>query len=667
MDIESKKHHSGSVANPQTIQIRDDFWSARQRVNSENAIFHQWEQLESTGRLDNFRKTAGLMQGPHQGFFYNDSDVHKWAEAAACILGDSDNSLLRDLLAQYTDLVIQAQAPDGYLFTYNQLNFPTQRWQNLQIESELYTLGHFIEAGIAANRNLGDQDLFRAVQKSADLITDVFDKASVLMTPGHQEIEIALFRLYQATGNTLYVEIAEKFLERRGRTRLFGYHLFRQFRSQVKRSRQVARRSTEQTGDPALGFDMRETLSGKEPPLIGLRANLQFLTGRYHQQHVPIRQMTEPVGHAVRWTYLQTAVAMLYRETGDLSLLATLEESWEQMVQKKMYVTGGIGSLPVVEGFGRSYELDNEFAYAETCAAIGSIFWNWQMTLATGDARYADLTEWQLYNAAAVGIALHGRAYLYRNPLQSAGGLTRKPWFGTACCPGNIARLWAQLGRYLVSADKTGLVLHQYIGCEADIPMEENADPVRLRISSGLPWEGKVTVSLSQNQPRAFCLKVRIPGWADSWQVMVDGDVLQSGKRGSVSSPSAGNHFFFESFYLELNRTWDRVTTIEILFGMPVVFHQSPAEVKTNRGKTALSRGPVVYCLEDIDNPQAGVPQAVINRQQVIRHRYIVNLLHGVVILEGKDTTGNSLVFIPYYGWANREPSKMQVWVSASP
>jgi uncharacterized protein len=650
----------------QSIVVRDGFWLRRQQINVESAIPHQWQQLEKTGRLDNFRKAAGSIGGNHQGFFYNDSDVHKWAEAAFTAAVHSCPSHLKPLLDEYIDLAVNAQEEDGYLFTYNQLNFPGQRWLNLQIEHELYTMGHFIEAGVAAHHYAGDPMLFEAVRKCADLIADVFFDAPPLQTPGHQEIEIALLRLFGATGKNRYLEMATRFLERRGRTPVFGFHLLRQFVSHGRRSGRIVARGQDGTkGDPQLGFDMSENLSGREPRFIKLRSNFQFLTGRYHQQHRPIRKMTEPVGHSVRWAYLQTAAAMLYRKTGDASLLSTLETSWNRMVRKKMYLTGGIGSLPVVEGFGRDFELDNEFAYAETCAAIASIFWSWQMTLATGNATYADLTEWQLYNAAAVGIGLDGRSYLYRNPLESAGGLTRKPWFDTACCPGNIARLWAQLGKYVASADSGTLWVHQYIDCEADIQLPGNRGTTHFKQESGLPWSGLVKITVVPDEPDSFSLQLRIPGWAKSWQVRVNNEILTRSGPPATPIPTGGGFSPDKAFYLEIDRFREGETKVELHLDVTVAMHHPHPKVRSNRGRLAISRGPLVYCLESIDNPSVGMADAVLSGRHPIVEKNDEDLPGGVVKLVSQDADGRPLVFIPYYCWANREPSRMQVWVDA--
>ncbi|MBI9086639.1 MAG: glycoside hydrolase family 127 protein [Desulfobacterales bacterium] len=648
----------------ESIRIREGFWSKRRQVNTKTALTHQWEQLESTGRLDNFRKAARQMEGHHQGFFYDDSDVHKWAEAAFISDDGSDNPVLNSMLDEYVTLITNAQEADGYLFTYNQLCFPGQRWNNLQIESELYTLGHFIEAGIAARLYSDDRKLFSAVTKCADLIADVFSEASPLRTPGHQEIEIALIRLFHVTKNTRYFKMAERFLEKRGKTPFFGYFLLRQFINHTRRSKQVAKLKGETESDGKLGFDMSETLSGKEPPFISLRANIQFLTGKYHQQHAPIRKMDEPVGHAVRWAYLQTAVTMLYLETGDATILASLETSWDNMVRKKMYVTGGIGSLPVVEGFGRSWELDNEFAYAETCAAIGSIFWNWQMILATGEAKYAELLEWQLYNASAVGIAQQGNAYLYRNPLMSTGGLARKPWFGTACCPGNIARLWAQIGKYIVSTEKEALTLHQYIDSEMDLQFPGDSDIIKITMGTGLPWNGNIDISMKLRHSKTFRLRLRIPGWARTWQVKIDDQIVENGKKSFPSVQTAGGYSPYEAFYLDLERSWNEHTSIELLFEMSTVRHQPHPKVKSNTGKIAISRGPIVYCLEDIDNSAAGVPDATLSLDSSFAEHHNSNLFDGITTLDSTDSAGNRLVFIPYFCWANRALSKMQVWVN---
>jgi len=651
-----------------SVQVDDPFWSARQQANREVAIPYQWEQLERTGTIDNFRLAAGDREGTRQGFFYSDSDAHKWAEAAANALEGGADPRLSTLLETYLDLVTRAQEDDGYLFTYNQLHFPGTRWKNLQVEHELYTLGHLIEAGVALYRATGDARLLTVARRGADLAVQVFRGASPIRTPGHQEIEIALVRLFHATGERAYLDLAARFLEGRGRTRLFGAHLAAQFVSQVRRAREVERqrRAADASGeDRRLGFDFTENLTDEEPPLLAVRANAAFLSGRYQQQHAPIRHQTVPEGHAVRWGYQSAAVAMLYQETGDTSLLDALRAAWEHMVCRRMYVTGGVGSLPMIEGFGRDWELHDRFAYCETCAALASVFWSWEMLRATGEARYADLVEWQLLNAAAVGVALDGCHYLYRNPLESPGGLTRRPWFHTACCPSNVSRTWAALGRYLFGWSAGAVWVHQYIGSEVALSGFPEAPPLTLAVRSDLPWEGRVEVEVQAQSPVDAVVHLRIPSWTSAPTVRIEGEALLAEPPERELPTTASGYVPHRSWYLPLRRRWEGRTRIALDLPMEVTLRRADPRVRTARGRVAITRGPLVYSLESCDNPGAGVPDATLDVAAGLTTGARADWLGGGPVIEARDPGGQPLTLIPYYAWANREPSAMQVWIRA--
>ncbi len=647
------------------VKVSGGFWGGRCAMNRDNALFYQWDQLGQTGSVDNFRIVAGMKKGFRKGFFYNDSDVHKWAEAAAVALAAGTHDNLAKLLDEYIDIVRRAQTDDGYLFTYNQFHFPGDRWKNLQIEHELYTHGHLIEAGIALSKATGRNDLLEIARKAADLVVRDFTGAAPVMTPGHEEIEIALIRLFRATGDGRYLETARHFLEQRGRIRFFGLRLIGQFLSQSRRAGIIRKQEKEITGgiSAQTGFDFTENLTAKEPPFLKLRANWSFLGGRFFQQHRPIRKQRVPEGHAVRWGYLATAMAMLYRETGDRSLLDTLIKAWDRMVQRRMYVTGGIGSLPVIEGFGRDYELDNRYAYCETCAALANIFWNREMLLATGEARYADLIEWQLYNAASAGIALDGRSYLYRNPLESEGQ-TRRPWYATACCPSNVSRTWAALGRHIYITEENGIYINQFISGSAEIGTGDGSPAAaQITMDSGFPWDGRATIHMHLEKPGGFTLHVRVPGWSGNPSISINGSPVEFEIPSLPEIATASGYSPYRSYHASFTRRWDEDTRIEIIFPMNIVFHRSHRRVRANSGKVALSRGPLVYCLESTDNTAISMPGAILNTGMAVKQRYSDSHFGGTWLLEGANPAGQTLTFIPYFCWANRGPSKMQVWV----
>jgi DUF1680 family protein len=504
-------------------------------------------------------------------------------------------------------------------------------------------------------------------EKAADLLVREFLGAGPERTPGHEEIEIALIRLYRVTEKTQYLALAEHFVEQRGRIRPFGPLIFRENQSVGQRAKLIEeRRAAYLAEHPEHGaFALPAGNEARKPPGIQLRYMLSALTGNYFQQHRPVREQTVPVGHAVRFAYLETAVAMLCRERGDESLLPALEAAWERMVNRRMYVTGGIGSLPAIEGFGRDYELDPEYAYAETCAALGCMFWNWEMALITHQAKYADLFEWQLYNAASVGMGLGGDSYLYNNPLACRGGVTRQAWYQVPCCPSNLSRTWAALGKYLYSVEAGGLWVHQYVGSETRVDL---GVPVRIAAESDLPWLGRVRISLSPASPAEFTLHLRIPSWAERYNLRVNGQALEPAPRpqssGEPEQPASG-YAPQRAYYLPISRTWSPGDVVEIEFAMPIVARRAHPRVKGVQGRVALTRGPLVFCLESVDNPSLDLFEAKIDLASLTAG-FSPALLGGIWVLSGETAQGETFAAIPYSSWANRGESQMAVWVRCS-
>ena len=498
-----------------TTRITDGFWRERLDVNARRAIFHQWDQLETSGCIENFRIAAGEADGFREGWFFADSDAHKWLDAASRIHGSAPDDELATRMEGFIALLARAQSPDGYLFTYNQIHFPNTRWTNLQIEHELYCHGHLIEAGVSHYEATGRADLLDIARRAADRIVDDFRGQGPAHTPGHEEIEIALLRLYQVTKHPPYLDLARHFIEQRGRDPFFALSMLKQNSSVEARKKLVQQQkqaylATHPTFQP---FQLPPGNAAKKPRNTALRWNFSALSGKYFQQHAPVRRQTVPVGHSVRFAYLETAVAMLARETGDASLVPALERAWERMVTRRMYVTGGIGSLPALEGFGNDYELDPEYAYAETCAALASLFWNWEMAQLTGEAKYSDLFEWQLYNASAVGMGADGDTYLYNNPLACRGGVTRKPWYAVPCCPSNLSRTWADLGKYIYSSSKNELWIHQYISSQHE------TDFAKIELHSEFPWNGNVQIKIESSSE--FTLHLRLPSWSQNSRITI--------------------------------------------------------------------------------------------------------------------------------------------------
>jgi DUF1680 family protein len=646
------------------VAIVGGFWKPCLEMNACQAIPHQWEQLEESGSIDNFRMVAEGKAAFREGWFFADSDAYKWLDAAARVYALDPTEELAQRMDAFIELLGAAQDPDGYLYTYNQIHFPGVRWTNLQIEHELYCHGHLIEAAASHFQTTGQRSLLAIAEKAADLLVREFSGAGPERTPGHEEIEIALIRLYRVTGNTQVLSLAEQFIEQRGRARPFAPLIFRENQDVGRRTEMVNSRRAQCLAEHPehQAFQLPAGNVNKKPPGIQLRYFLSALTGKYFQQHRPVRDQTVPVGHSVRFAYLETAIAMLCRERDDDTLLPALEQAWERMVTRRMYVTGGIGSLPMIEGFGRDYELDPVYAYAETCAALGCMFWNWEMTLLTGQAKYADLFEWQLYNAASVGMGLEGRAYLYNNPLACRGGISRRSWYQVPCCPSNLSRTWAALGKYLYAHETDGLWVHQYVGSQTQVDL---GVPVGAKVESGLPWGGDVAIHLSPQAPVAFTLHLRIPSWTDRFRLRVNGQVFETASppedNGRSEVPASG-YAPQQAYYLPFARTWSPGDTVEIEFEMPVTIRKAHRKVKSVRGQVALTHGPLVYCLESVDNSGLDLFQARIDPSSV-RAELDPDLLGGIRVLRGETVQGRAFTAIPYAYWANRGESQMAVWM----
>lgn len=643
------------------VNIRGGFWGPRLAMNARKAIDHQWEQLERTGCIQNFRLVADGVEGMREGFFFADSDAYKWLDAAARVYASHPSIELKDRMDGFIDLIRRTQAEDGYIFTYNQYFTPEVRWQNLQIEHELYCHGHLIEAGVSHYVATGSKSLLDITIKTADLLVRNFSDAGPDGTPGHQEIEIALIRLYQVTQDTSYLDLAEHFIEQRGRIEPFITHIHtenKRFEERRKKVEEIQEAYFTAHPEHTERFRLPGDNVTLKPPWGAQRRFFNMASGKYFQQHVPVREQTIPVGHAVRFAYLETAIAMLYRERGDSTLLRSLEKAWDHMVTRRMYITGGIGALPNIEGFGRDYELDPVYSYSETCAALGVILWNWEMTRITRDAKYADLTEWLLYNAAAVGLGQNGTSYLYNNPLSCQGEVTRQAWFKCPCCPSNISRVWADLGRYIYSFDEDGVWVHQYVGNQVT-----SDKGLGVKVETGLPWDGKVTIILTPETPIAFSVYLRVPSWCDGINLKVNGEPLAvNHPLTPTQSRTASGYDPCGSWYLPLNRTWSPDDVIDIEFEMGIRIRTTHPRVRTTRKQAALTRGPLVYCLESIDNPGIDLFEAKIDPGSLqTGHRD--DLFNGVTVLHGSTLEGSPLTFIPYYAWANRGKSQMTVYI----
>jgi len=676
-----------------SVEITAGFWHDRLSVNSTAALVHQWQQLEASGCIQNFALAAGQAEGFREGLFFADSDAYKWLEAAARTLAHGGSPWLQSRVDDFIALLAAAQEADGYLYTYNQLHFPGQRWQNLQLEHEFYCLGHLIEAGVSHFNATGSFQLLTIARKAADLLVATFLGAGPCQTDGHEEIEIALLRLHEATGDSRYRDLAGQLLERRGRIRGYAWHFLQQSLATTRRlkARDAQRAAYVRQHPQHHKPRMPSRLLRRVPAWLPLRLACSLLSGQYAQQNAPLRRQIRPVGHAVRFTYLAAAAARLVRltgapgpgESGTLpgnlpdtlpgtlsgslpgsppdTLPDVLAQAWEHMVTRRMYVTGGLGSLPLIEGFGRDYELDPELAYAETCAALGCLQWNWEMLLGTGEAKYADLFEWQLYNAAAVSMSQDGCAYFYDNPLTAPAGLARRPWYDVPCCPSNLSRLWAGLGTHLYSTAGDQIRVGQYISSRAAL-----APGISLELESGLPWTGRIRLQLALDTPRQLTLQLRRPSWAGEVQLRLNGAplVVDQNSRGEPV-PTGCGYSPQGAGWLASTRLWHHRDVLELDFSLPLRLLTQDRRLPGCGGLVALARGPLVYCLEQVDNPQLGRFPPEIKTGSL---RAEVSPAHfgGITILRAETPAGEPLVFIPYLYWANRGSSPMTVFVKGS-
>ncbi len=595
------------------VQIDDAFWAPRLRVAREAAVPHNFTMCEETGRLSNFDKAAGRAEGTHEGYFFNDSDVYKVVEAAAYALAMRKDPKLEKYVDDLIERFARAQQEDGYLNTYYTLKEQDQRWSNLPKMHELYCAGHLIEAGVAHYRATGKRTLLDVSIKFADLIDSLFGPDRRRDVPGHPELELALVRLYDATGERRYLDLAKFFIDQRGHTE--------------------GRRSA----------------------------------GEYAQDHLPVREQMEVAGHAVRAMYLYCGMADLAMHNGDAGYLRAMDSLWRDVVGRRMYLTGGIGPSAHNEGFTVPYDLPNDTAYAETCASIGLAMWNHRLNLLHGEARYIDVLERGLYNGILSGISLDGTKYFYENPLASWGRHHRQEWYTCACCPPNLARFFLSLGGYAYAQSDDAIVVNLYIAGRAKIPLK--AGPVGLAVDTRYPWDGRVKLTIKPEKDASFAVLLRVPDWCEGATVSVGGKIVE--KPEMVKG------------YLRLSRPWKAGDTIELNLPMPPRQVEAHPRVRSNTGRTAIMRGPLVYCLEAADN-KGRVRHLALPRPAKLTVQERSDLLGGVTVVRGtalgavEDDWGRQLyrpdlarpiefTAVPYYAWDNREPGEMLVWLPESP
>lgn len=609
------------------VTITDNFWKPKlDKVATATlqACITQTEQ--KTGRIRNFEKVARKQGEAHEGIYYDDSDVYKAIEAMAYSLKNHPDAAVQQKADEWIDKIAAAQELDGYLNTYYSLTGLDKRWTDME-RHEDYCAGHLIEAAVAYYNTTGKRKLLDVAIRFADHIDDTFRVKNRPWVSGHQEIELALMRLYHLTKQDRYLKLADWFLDQRGHS--YG--------------------------------------KGKIWD--------EWKNPKYCQDDVPVKQQKEITGHAVRAMYQYTGAADVASVTNDPGYLTAMTTVWEDVVHRNMYLTGGIGSSGHNEGFTDDFDLPNSSAYCETCASVGMVFWNQRMNLLTGESKYIDVLERSLYNGALDGLSLSGDRFFYGNPLSSAGSYGRSEWFGTACCPSNIARLVASLGDYVYGRSENGIWVNLFVASNTMFKFGKTDVP--LQLDTNYPWDGRVKISVNPAKKVAYALHIRIPGWADN--VPVPGKLYEftntSNSKIEVLLNGKPATYQMQKGYAVIARTWQKGDVVEVKLPMDVRQVAARSDVKADQDRIALQRGPLVYCVEGVDNADKvwnllvpAQPSFETKPHQVLDEPVVAIQANLSVVEAAPDglsiqTKPQTVTAIPYYTWANRGKSTMQVWL----
>jgi DUF1680 family protein len=620
------------------VEIKDGFWSPRLETNRAVTVRHDFDKCETTGRIANFAVAGGLAKGDFVGLFgFNDSDVYKVIEGASYSLRLRPDPGLESYVDEVVAKIAAAQEDDGYLYTAGTIPTLAQkptccvsrpRWSDIASGHELYNLGHLYEAAVAHYQATGKRTLLDVALKSANLLTQVFGPGRRLDPPGHQEVEIGLVKLYRVTGDKKYLDQARFFLEQRGNAA--GHTLY----------------------------------------------------GAYNQDHLPVLQQKEAVGHAVRAGYMYSAMADVGALTGDEGYVRALGGLWDNVVSRKLYLTGGIGARRDGEAFGDDYELPNRTAYAETCAAIANAMWNHRLFLLHGDAKYLDVLERIVYNGVLSGVSLDGERFFYPNPLASDGERSfnmgqkgRSAWFDCSCCPTNLARFLPSIAGYVYAQRERDVFVNLFVAGRGEMSLE--GLKLGIRQETRYPWDGRVRIALEPGRPAEFTVHVRVPGWAQGRPV--PSDLYRYAEAGTEAVTLAVNGQPVKPEIVQgfavLRRTWKAGDAIELLLPMPVRRVLSHEKVAADAGRVALERGPVVYCAEAVDNGGRAF-NLVLPDGAKLEARERPDLLGGVTVVTGRALAlqptddGRSVVTreqdflaVPYHVWAHRGDGEMAVWL----
>ncbi len=620
------------------VIIEDQFWSPRIAVNRDRGIEIQYRQLERVGAIDalDLSRPPSPLPIPPSSFngvtpvMWWDSDIAKWIEAASYSLATHPDAKLEVLVDDVIARIAKAQQPDGYLNTYFTAREPAKRWSNERDFHELYCAGHLIEAAVAHFEATGKRTLIEVLERYLELIGTVYgpNAGQKHGYPGHEEIELALVKLHRVTQNPKHLEMAQYFVDERGKQPHF--------------------------------FDLEAVARGEVPE------KFHFGTYEYAQAHKPVREQSEVVGHAVRAMYLYAAMADLAATLDDTELRGACERLWSDLTTKRLYITGGLGPSKDNEGFTTDYDLPNDTAYAETCAAIALVFWAKRMSQLTKDAKYADVMERALYNNVLAGVSLDGTRYFYDNVLESRGDKHRWDWHPCPCCPPNVLRLLASFGAYIYSASPSEVSVDLYVQGIAELKVA--GTNLKLWQTTEYPWDGTVSIKLELEHPAQFALRLRIPGWSRGATLKVNAQTIEL-------------ESVIKSGYAVLERIWQTNDEIRLEFPMPIERVRAHPSVRADAGQVALQRGPILYCLEAVDH-DLPLHQIVLKKTTPLEAHFEADLLEGVTVITGTAlaediSTWNGTLYrtdqassravpikaIPYFAWDNREAGEMRVWI----
>ncbi|MEN9571260.1 MAG: hypothetical protein RL172_2491 [Bacteroidota bacterium] len=624
-----------------SVQLTDNFWLPRLKTNHTVTIPASFERCERTGRVKNFEMAAAKSGKFCTVYPFDDTDIYKTIEGASFSLSIFPDKKLELYIDSLIEKVAKAQEPDGYLYTARTINpakphdwSGANRWEKeREMSHELYNAGHLYEAATAHFAATGKKNLLDIALKNADLVCSVFGKDKLHVAPGHEVVEMGLVKLYRITGKKEYLETARFFIDERGH-----YN----------------------------GYD------AKDKDL--------FKNGAYWQDHIPVTDQREAVGHAVRAGYLYAAVADVAALTGDEKLLLAIDSIWNNVLYKKIYVQGGAGAIPSGERYGENYELPNNTAYNETCAAIANVYWNQRMFQLHGDAKYIDVLEKILYNGLISGVGLDGKSFFYTNAMQVKEHYhhpslerERSGWFECSCCPTNVTRLLPSVPGYVYAQKADELFVNLFINSHASLLV--NGKPVQIEQQNNYPWSGDLKFIIQpKKSATAFALKIRIPGWSRNEAIPSNlySYAVQQPSAATITVNGQPVQYQLQNGYAILNRSWKKNDVVQVSLPMPVQRVKAHENLKDNVGKVAIQRGPLMYCAEWADN-SGKVAGTILPAAALFTAEEQPNLLNGITILkttasqvqvaDNKVTTVTQpLLLIPYYAWANRGKGEMMVW-----